>query len=46
MGGAGSRSGDSTLIMVFDYAPQGDLHKALLKQRASGRYLGETQVLQ
>ena len=32
--------------MVFEYAPQGDLHGALLKQRASGRYLGETQVLQ
>ena len=40
------RAGDSVLVMVFEYAPQGDLHNALLKQRQSGRYLGETQLLQ
>ena len=44
--GTRSRTGDSLLVMVFEYAAQGDLHHALLKQRSAGRYLSETQVLQ
>ena len=46
--GAGRHRGSSgeRLVMVFEYASQGDLHNALLKQRSSGRYLRETQVLQ
>ena len=42
----GQRSDGQILVMVFEYAPQGDLHRALLKQRSSGRYLGETMLLQ
>ena len=30
--GSRSRAGDSLLVMVFEYASQGDLHHALLKQ--------------
>ncbi len=43
---SGGRDGHAIFVMVFDYAEQGDLHSALKKQRACGRYLSEKQVLQ
>ena len=42
--GSRSQHSSSVLVMVFEHAAQGDLHSALLKQRACGRYLSETQV--
>ena len=44
--GSRSRRSDSVLVMVFEHAAQGDLHRALAKQRMVGRYLSEAQVLQ
>eukprot|EP00908_Phaeocystis_cordata_P000184 Transcript_10191.p1 GENE.Transcript_10191~~Transcript_10191.p1 ORF type:complete len:662 (+),score=133.75 Transcript_10191:110-2095(+) len=35
----------SKLAMVFEYADQGDLHRFLEGQRASGKYLSERQAL-
>jgi serine/threonine protein kinase len=44
--GRSRTTGGDVLVMVFEHATQGDLHRALLKQRSAGRYLSETQVLQ
>ena len=44
-GASGAMPNGSRLAMVFEYAEQGDMHRFLERQRASGKYLSERQAL-